>query len=54
MAPEFVKDGRVGCEYDIFSLGILIMVIVIGKGPDGNELSGTTFINEVSIYGFIK
>nr|CAB3469464.1 unnamed protein product [Digitaria exilis] len=47
MAPEFVKDGRVGCEYDIFSLGVLIMVIVIGKGPGSNELSGTTFINEI-------
>lgn len=49
MAPEFVKDGRVGCECDIYSLGILIMVIVMGKGPDGTELCGTAYINEVSL-----
>ncbi|XP_066341287.1 cysteine-rich receptor-like protein kinase 14 [Miscanthus floridulus] len=47
MAPEFVKDGRVGCECDIYSLGILIMVIVMGKGPDGTELCGTAYINEI-------
>lgn len=50
MAPEYVngKGKRiVGHRCDIYSLGVLILVIIVGNEPCNADTSGMMFINKV-------
>ena len=54
MAPELTEPNQnnklnVGCKCDIYSLGVLILAIVMGKGPKKTrDPNGVLFIGEVS------
>jgi serine/threonine protein kinase len=49
MAPKFVDRGKVGRACDIYSLGVLILAIVMGEGPKTMlDPSGVMFIKKVS------
>jgi disease resistance protein RPM1 len=49
MAPEFVDHGKASRQCDIYSLGILILGIIMGFGPPSTsrDPSGVSFINRV-------
>jgi serine/threonine protein kinase len=50
MAPEYYYRGEVSAKSDIYSLGILIIEIVIGLKVDSNteDLSSKNLIDNVS------
>lgn len=48
IAPEYIDYGKVGRACDIYSLGVLILAIVMGRGPKNrSDPCGKEFVKEV-------
>jgi interleukin-1 receptor-associated kinase 1 len=49
MAPEYLNNGLISIKSDIFSLGVIIIELLIGSRdyPQGSEASFKQFIESV-------
>lgn len=53
MAPELMEEGEYACKVDIYSLGVVIHEMAVGKNPLRTMLGGTTVLLSLVLHSDI-